>query len=143
MPSFVYSPTIPETWFVLTRHNFDYPTYYLILKKIIWGPKKKNYAKLRLQNLKSQINTQQHNIQSLKKLNDTAFKVSNKYKINPLTHSDTVSTALTQIIIYLVKKRVKSMVLKTGPVKELKKRVVMNYLVGPRLDQWSNRWRHK
>ena len=75
--------------------------------------KKKNYAKLRLQNLKSQINTQQHNIQNLKKLNNTAFKVLNKYKINPLTHSDTVSIALTQIIIYLVKKRVKSMVLKT------------------------------
>jgi hypothetical protein len=70
--------------------------------------KKKIYAKLRLQNLKSQI--------------------------NPLTHSDTVSTAFTQIIIYLVKKRVKSMVLKTGLVREPKKRVAIGYLVGSRLD---------
>ena len=44
------------------------------------------YLHTTTQHLKSQINTQQYNIQNLKKLNNTTFKVSNKYKINLLTH---------------------------------------------------------
>jgi hypothetical protein len=52
------------------------------------------------------MNTEQHNIRNLKKLNNIIFKVSNKYKINTFTHI--VSTALTHITIYSIKKRVKS-----------------------------------